>query len=362
MIEMRNKRTPQISVVLTTYNRDKELPNAINSILHQTLTDFELILVDDGCTDGTSKILASYARQDSRIKILRQKNAGLATARNAGVRHASGTYIAFMDDDDRSLPDRLEKQLSFLQQQPEFAACVCYYYEVIKIDGKIQAKHLSKQPELIMALTKSQLKNTPMHRFVLSPMTMITKEVFEMYGGYRSFFKLNEDLDFTLRFQEMFRAGVVRKPLYEYTKPDSQFGTNMTTGKLSQTLKYYLACYVSAWYRRNKHMDPVDQGADLAEIMDMIIQLPKSLRLRLIDSCLGYHIEMLLTNPNLAITELIEVLKILHKLDSGKDLRFLYTSKSRLFFIFVKQAKIIALLLLMGYALKRLATLQLKNS
>ena len=362
MLRISKKRTPQVSVVLTTYNRAKYLPRAIASILSQTFTDFELIIVNDGSTDDTRKVLATYVKKDVRIKVIHQKNKGLGQAQNEGVRRANGIYIAFMDDDDRSMPTRLDEQLRFLHQQPDLAACVCYYYEVTKTNDKIQTKHLNKHPELGMALTKSQLKNTPMHPFVLSSMTMIAKEAFEICGGYRSFFKVNEDLDFTLRFQEKFRAGVVRQPLYEYTKPDSQFGTNMTTGKLSQTLKYYLACYVSAWYRRNKHMDPVDQGADLAEIMDMIIQLPKSIRLQLIDYCLGYQIEILLNNPKLTIAELSEVLKILHKLDPGKDLRFLYTSKSRLFFIFVKQGKIVALLLLMGYALKRLTAPRLKKS
>ena len=102
-----------VSVVMATYNRADVVGRAIDSILNQTHNNFEFIIVDDGCTDRTSQILQKYVANDKRIILLKQNNQGLAAARNVGVDKAQGKYVAFMDDDDISLPNRLEKQLLF---------------------------------------------------------------------------------------------------------------------------------------------------------------------------------------------------------------------------------------------------------
>ena len=102
-----------ISVVLPSYNRAHILPRAIESILGQTYKDIELIIVDDGSSDNTAEVVGRFS--DSRIVYVRQENAGACAARNNGIAHARGDYIAFQDSDDIWHQDKLEKQLATLQ-------------------------------------------------------------------------------------------------------------------------------------------------------------------------------------------------------------------------------------------------------
>ena len=113
---------PKISVILPTYNREAMLPNAIDSILRQTYTNFELIVINDGSVDDTQKILEEYAAKDKRIKIIKhEQNKGLVCSLNEGLEQARGEYIARMDDDDVSYRKRFEKQLTYMEEHPDVA-------------------------------------------------------------------------------------------------------------------------------------------------------------------------------------------------------------------------------------------------
>ena len=110
---------PLVSVVMPVYNGERYLAEAIESILGQTFTDFELLIVDDGSIDSSPAIARAYAERDSRIRIFQlERNMGKADARNVGCFAAKGDYIAAMDCDDISLPLRLEKQVNFLETNP----------------------------------------------------------------------------------------------------------------------------------------------------------------------------------------------------------------------------------------------------
>lgn len=104
---------PSVSVVLCTYNRGAQLERAIRSVLAQTLADFELIVVDDGSTDGTADVVLPLARRDARIIYMRHANRGLPEARNAGIRLSRGTWVTFIDSDDEYAPDHLSVRMSF---------------------------------------------------------------------------------------------------------------------------------------------------------------------------------------------------------------------------------------------------------
>ena len=98
---------PGISVIIPAYNVANYLPKALDSVLSQTYADFELIVVDDGSTDGTGKVCDQYAELDARVKVIHQKNAGAPAARNAAIEIATGEYLYFMDGDDWAEPDML---------------------------------------------------------------------------------------------------------------------------------------------------------------------------------------------------------------------------------------------------------------
>jgi glycosyltransferase involved in cell wall biosynthesis len=110
---------PKISVVMPVYNGEKYLPEAIDSILKQTYRDFELLIINDGSTDGSPQILEEYQKADSRIRLYHQPNSGLVKTLNLGIDLAWGDYIARMDQDDISLPDRLRSEFDLLESQPE---------------------------------------------------------------------------------------------------------------------------------------------------------------------------------------------------------------------------------------------------
>lgn len=114
---------PFVSVVMSTYNRSGRVSVAIDSILSQSFSDYEFIIIDDGSSDDTAEVLRSYMQKDKRIKVITHKqNKGLVTGLNEGLDAARGKYIVRMDDDDYSLPGRLERQVKFMEEHPEFAA------------------------------------------------------------------------------------------------------------------------------------------------------------------------------------------------------------------------------------------------
>lgn len=107
---------PKVSVILPVYNGEKYLEEAIESILNQTVKDFEFIIINDGSTDSSEEIILSYT--DKRIKYFRHENIGLAATLNKGIELSEGIYIARQDQDDISLPKRLEKQITFMENNP----------------------------------------------------------------------------------------------------------------------------------------------------------------------------------------------------------------------------------------------------
>ena len=107
--------TPVVSVIMPAYNASNYVQEAINSVIGQTYSNWELIIVDDGSTDATSSIIAQYRNHDNRIKSFYQDNGKQGKARNLGIEYARGIYVAFLDADDFWLPEKLEIQLEEIQ-------------------------------------------------------------------------------------------------------------------------------------------------------------------------------------------------------------------------------------------------------
>lgn len=129
---------PIVSVVTPVYNAEKFIKETIDSVLNQTYTDFEYLLIDDCSTDNSPDIVKSYAEKDNRVKYIKLKeNSGAAVARNTGIENAQGRYIAFIDSDDVWYPEKLAKQLAFMEK--ENAAFTYTKYEHITEDGEVQS-------------------------------------------------------------------------------------------------------------------------------------------------------------------------------------------------------------------------------
>ncbi len=124
---------PTISIIIPAYNAERTILETIASVQQQTFSDFELIVINDGSTDRTLEVLQSI--QDERLKIFSYENGGLPTARNRGISHASGEFIALLDADDLWTPDKLELQLAALQQHPEAGVAYSWTYFMNEKEG-----------------------------------------------------------------------------------------------------------------------------------------------------------------------------------------------------------------------------------
>src|SRR5688500_1611394 len=115
---MNSRSTPTVSVVMSIYNAERWLEEALDSVLAQSFSDFEFLLVDDGSTDGTARIIARYAARDDRCRVITKHNTGLSDSLNVGIERARGEWIARLDADDIAVPTRFEEQLTYLRKNP----------------------------------------------------------------------------------------------------------------------------------------------------------------------------------------------------------------------------------------------------
>ena len=203
------KEKPRVAVLMSVYNGEKYLREAIDSILNQTFKDFEFLIIDDGSTDNSSDIIRSYT--DPRIRLIQnEKNIGLTRSLNKGLKLAKGEYIARMDGDDIALSDRLEKQVSFLDKYEDVKLVGSSYYEIDESD-----KVLGR----VDCLTNN---DDIQRRFLLPnncfchPSTMFRKECIEKVGTYREFFKYAQDYDLWRRIAEEYNVANIGEPLLKW--------------------------------------------------------------------------------------------------------------------------------------------------
>ena len=198
---------PVISVILPVYNAQQYLQEAVDSILQQTFTDFELLLINDGSTDSSEQIILGY--QDSRIVYIKNGiNRGLIYSLNKAIDAAKGIYIARMDADDAALPERFEKQLAFLRKSD--AAMVASTVKLVAADGQ----PLPEWKEDAANLTSEQIKRFSLRdNCVAHPTVFGRTDIFKKYK-YRYNQKYSEDYDLWLRlFADGHRIEKMAEPL-----------------------------------------------------------------------------------------------------------------------------------------------------
>ena len=186
---------PRVSVVMPIYNGAAFLASSIDSVLAQTIPDFELILVDDGSTDGTAEIIRDYAARDARIVPVAKPNSGIADTLNRGLAVARGEWVARLDSDDLMVPERLERQLAFMAANPD-AIAAGSYYEIIDPAG---ASHGTRLP---LPRTRDELAGFLAAREPLSflhPSMMFRRQTALDLHGYDKQTEPAEDVDLFAR-------------------------------------------------------------------------------------------------------------------------------------------------------------------
>lgn len=194
---------------MPVYNADRYLARAVDSILGQSFPDFELICVDDGSTDRSSAILDRFARQDGRLKVVRRGNTGIVGALNDGLATAAGRFIARMDADDISLPDRLRLQVAHLEAHP-LSVIVGSAARAIDSDDDPIADMAA--PETHEQIETQLLAGNSLA--LVHPSVCIRTDALRRIGGYRP--STSEDLDMFLRICEVGRAANLSDVLLLY--------------------------------------------------------------------------------------------------------------------------------------------------
>ena len=233
-------KVPLISIIMPVYNGEKYLKDALDSVLKQSFSDFEVICIDDGSTDKSHEILTNYATQESRIKIIHQKNKGVIEARNNGVKQAKGTFIYFLDSDDIIDEKLLEKSYNAITAgKGDIITC-----RVMIFGRENKEMPLQKPTKINMA-----------HGNCLVNVALLRKSLFDKAGGFdRAFHEGLEDYDLWLNMIYRQKATFYRIPellFYYRLKPDSESRNAQARLHCEDLLKRLRAKYPEMlWYHK----------------------------------------------------------------------------------------------------------------
>lgn len=211
----------RVSVVIATYNMAGFLLLALRSALAQTYRNIEVLVIDDGSTDGTAEVVAPFLA-DARVRYLTQANAGQAAAKNRGIRESTGEYVAFLDADDLWMPDKLEAQM------PLFAASravgvVCSAFVYIDEEG-------NPLPHVPHELHRGRVSGPLLFsNFVGFGTSVVRRECFERLGAFDERLGMGIDYDLWLRFSTQYEFDYVDRPLLYYREWPGQMSRNWTT-------------------------------------------------------------------------------------------------------------------------------------
>ncbi len=240
---------PLVSVVIPTFNRAGVIKRAVDSVLNQSFSDFECIVVDDGSTDGTELVLAEFL---NKIKVIKTENRGVSAARNSGAEIAAGHFIAFLDSDDEWKKEKLSKQTAYMK---ESGFRISQTDEIWVRNGKFvnkSRKYIRPSGDIfynclaVCAVTPSSV--------------MMEKELFFEYGGFDESFPVCEDYDLWLRMAPKERFGLIDEPLI------IKYGGEADQLSGSVGLDKYRIISISNMLRRNSGLDCAQKKA-LSEVL-----------------------------------------------------------------------------------------------
>jgi len=197
---------PEISVILTTYNRSDYLKTCINSVIEQTFQDWELVIVDDGSQDNTTEVVNSYLLEYRNIRYLKHQNRQVGYARNAGIQASFGKYITFIDSDDTYKPHHLESRWEFMQT----------HAEIDLIEGGFEI-----EKEFFVSDYFQSGKTISIKECVLCPTFFGKRYVFFELSGFNNL-AYSEDTDFWERAEKVFKTQHIKEPeTYIYTRAET---------------------------------------------------------------------------------------------------------------------------------------------
>ncbi len=208
-----------VSVIIPAFNAAKTIVASIESVLAQTYRDLEIIVVDDGSTDGTAKVIEQRF-DDPRLKLIAQTNAGPAAARNRGISASNGYYLAFLDSDDTYAPGKITRQVQLLSERPDVDVCYTGYWMILPGGRRMLGTQRPnfKRGDIFKALL--------FESFIHVPTIMAKKQDIIDAGGYWERVTLGDDWWLMLSLAQDKRFDYIDEPLYNYTVSKSSLTSN----------------------------------------------------------------------------------------------------------------------------------------
>lgn len=246
---MMNSTTPVVSVIMGVRDAGAGLRKALASLVSQTFTDWECVLVDDGSSEDSGEIVREF--RDSRFRVFSRAQLGLTSALKHGAVEARGVYIARLDADDEALPERFRTQVSMFEQNPALSA-VGGSVELISENGAILGRH-SYPIDHAKLLRELEALLTPIPHSTL----MMRRSVFESVGGYRLRFAKAQDYDLLLRISERGLLGSSPELLARICVSRGSMTANPVGG---EQFEFTLLAYTCMAIRRTGHGDPLENS------------------------------------------------------------------------------------------------------
>ena len=229
------EHSPIVSVIIPTCNRERFIPRSLGSVLNQSFEDYEIIIVDDCSEDNTGEIVSKY--DDKRIRYIRhKKRMGGSAARNTGIRNSNGLFIAFLDDDDEWLPEKLCLQIELFIKRPELGMVCTGYFYIDDITKKVLKKF---SPEKKGFIYKDLLETNCLGT---TSTAMIRKECFGRVGVFDEDLPACQDWDMWLRISKMFEIDFLGQPLVKFFIHKNRITRNIKAkikGRKTILNKYY---------------------------------------------------------------------------------------------------------------------------
>lgn len=278
-----------VSVLMATYNRDKYLSIAIESVLSQTYKNIELIIVDDGSTDQTKTIINKYQQKYNFIRYFFQENQGLATARNTGISSAKGKYLTFLDDDDLYMPYTVERLLLAIKGQPENIKMV-YGDQISFLDNINESSRNEETKSYFIPLLRNYKKGLkkvnerfpdsllPLQYLVLCPIVpgqvIIEKDALIAIGMFNPAFRQADDYDAWTRLIAKYQIASINIPVLFYRRHEQQSTENKAVYRYFSDkvcLKFLYSLNLSDLYNSGERKTSNQQIAEDADILAKIM-------------------------------------------------------------------------------------------
>ncbi|PZO21740.1 MAG: glucosyl transferase [Leptolyngbya foveolarum] len=298
---------PLVSVVTPAYNAAAFIAETLQSVQQQSYEHWEMVVVDDGSTDETAAIVGRYAAEDTRIRLISQPNGGVSKARNQGVNEAHGELIAFLDADDRWLPDKLTAHVEFMRSHPKASASFARA-ALIHFDGT--ATHRTTHNFTEQVAVQAVLYNNPT---ITTSNIVIYKSVFETLGGFDESMGHDEDIEllFRLTYHPGFELMGLNRILLQYRLCENGLSSNLAKMEAG-----WMTLMEKA---RTSAPDLIEQHYSAAHSAKLQYLARKSLRLNMpaavgmsfINRAIAYRWKSLYKQPKMIAIALLIYLKLI---------------------------------------------------